>query len=367
MLLNHHPKDFDIATNASLNQVKKLFRNCRLIGRRFRIAHIYFHREIIEVSTFPTEPEKETIENKVYGKIEDDAKRRDFTINALYFDPSSHILFDFFTGFEDLKHKTIRIIGNAKTRYSEDPVRMLRAARFAGKLSFKIAPETEKPIPTLAPLLKTISPERLFDEVLKLFYTGYAMNITKELLRLQLFKELFPSSDRLIDAKANNFVYQLYCNMLKNTDKRIAIGKPVAPTFLFAIFLWPPLLEAINSLKKPGTPSSMTYYQAARQVLREQSKHTAMPKRITTGIEEIWALQTRLEQRRPKQIRQTLAHPRFRAAYDLLLLRCESGEDLTKTAKWWTNIQTLNDEKQEEMIKNLPGGERISIKKIKNS
>ena len=359
LLLNHHPKDFDIATNASLNQVKKLFRNCRLIGRRFRIAHVYFHREIIEVSTFPESESKKT----VIGKIEDDAKRRDFTINALYFDPISHNVFDFFTGFEDLKNKTIRMIGDAKARYSEDPVRMLRAARFAAKLNFKIEPETEKPIRKYAKLLNEISPARLFDEVIKLFYTGHALASLKELRRLGLLGTLFPATDQLFDSPTKNFAELLVTHMLKNTDDRIAIGKPVAPTFLFAIFLWPPLIETIRSEIESGTSQNLAYYQAVKTVLRDQAKRTMMPKRISTGLQEIWALQYRLEQRRPKYILETLEHPRFRAAYDLLLLRSESGEDLDSIASWWTEIQTVNETEQLEMVKNLTRKKRESTRK----
>lgn len=360
-LLGHHPKDFDIATNASLNQVRKLFRNCRLIGRRFRIAHIYFHREIIEVSTFPAD---ETTK-KEYGKIEDDAKRRDFTINALYFDPYTGELHDFFTGFKDLQNKTLRMIGNPKLRYQEDPVRMLRAARFAGKLGFKIANDTERPIKKLAHLLQDISSARLFDEVLKLFYSGNAVSVLGELRRLGLFKELFPHTDKLLNLKTDNPAEPLILNVLKNTDLRIATGKSVAPTFLFAAFLWPSLLETIKSKQHENGSQTFIYYQSSKQVINEQIKRTSLPRRITAGIQEIWALQHRLEQQHPKQVIKTLEHPRFRAAYDLLLLRSKSKKELEKTAAWWTKIQTLDEDSQLDLISKLAKTAQEKQKKSK--
>ncbi len=365
-LLGHHPKDFDIATNASLNQVRKLFRNCRLIGRRFRIAHIYFHREIIEVSAFPAEEtDKKSSAEKEYGKIEDDAERRDFTINALYLDPHTGDLHDFFTGYKDIQNKTLRMIGNPKLRYQEDPVRMLRAARFAGKLGFKIATDTERPIKKLTHLLQDISSARLFDEVLKLFYSGHSVNVLSELRRLGLFKELFPRTDKLLNSKKDVFIEQFILEVLKNTDRRIAIGKSVAPTFLFAALLWPPLLETIKSKYHEHSNASLIYYQSTKQVISEQIKRTSLPKRITAGIQEIWALQHRLEKQHPKQIIRTLEHPRFRAAYDLLLLRSKSQNELKKTASWWTKIQTLDGGSQLELIDKLPKITREKQKKSK--
>ncbi len=368
LLLGFRPKDFDIATNASLNQVRRLFRNCRLIGRRFRIAHVYFHREIIEVSAFPTEEKastKQTSAPKEYGKIEDDAKRRDFTINALYYDPHTGDLYDFYTGFKDLQGKTLRMIGNAKSRYQEDPVRMLRAARFAGKLGFSIASDTERPIKKLAHLLQDIPSARLFDEVLKLFYSGHAVDVIAQLRRLNLLKELFPRTDKLLNSKTDTDAEQLIFNLLKNTDARIASGKSVAPTFLFAVFLWHPLMETINSHHNEEPPS-LIYYQSTKSVISEQIKRTSLPKRITTGILEIWALQQRLEQRRPKHILQTLRHPRFRAAYDLLLLRSKTEQNLRKNASWWTKIQTLNEEEQLNLIDELPIQNQKRRKKSKH-
>lgn len=349
LLLHHTPKDFDIATNASLRQIKKLFRNCRLIGRRFRIAHIFFNREIIEVTTFPAEEKKEATR----GIIKNDAKRRDFTVNALYYNPYTHTITDFFNGLDDLHQKIIRIIGNPKKRYEEDPVRMLRAARFAGKLGFTISPETEKPIFKMGHLLSTIAPARLFDETLKLFYSGHAKAVIQQLLHLNLFKELLKQPFECMDCDNHNFAYRLYMNMIHNTDQRIAIGKPVAPTFLFAVFLWPPLLATLETLKDDPLPASLKFYQATKKVIRLQAQQTTLPRRITLGIQEIWSLQARLTKRRPKQVLQTLHHPRFRAAYDLLLLRAESGEDLKKIAEWWTKIQTVDEDKQEEMINKL--------------
>ena len=357
LLLGREPKDFDVGTDATPEQVRQLFRNCRLIGRRFRLAHVQFGREIVEVATFRAagHPESETDSEEaelngetgfmpsdnVYGSIEEDAQRRDFTVNALYYDIEDFAVLDYVGGLDDLHAGLIRIIGDPELRYREDPVRMLRAVRFAAKLGFRLHPETEAPIHKMAHLLRQVPPARLFDEVLKLFISGYAVQ-TFELLRLYgLFRHLMPLTERCLRRLQQGFPRTLLVQALSNTDQRLAANKPVTPAFLYAALLWAPLTDRINVLTDRGLSSHEALQQAADEVIQQQNKHTSIPRRFSGPMREIWALQARFQRRSGKRALQFMGHPRFRAAYDFLVLRAQAGEPVTELAQWWTEVQEL--------------------------
>ena len=354
LLLGMHPKDFDVATNASPEQVNKLFRNSRLIGRRFRLVHVVYGRDVIEVATLRGHHENAQgkqqskksdsgmlLRDNVYGTIDEDAVRRDFTINALYYDIKDFSVRSYAGGMQDLKRKKIRLIGDPETRYREDPVRMLRAVRFAGKLDFQIANETSTPIYELAPLLQDIPAARLFDEVSKLFLAGHAEKTFALMQEYRLFEQLFPHTQQCLEA--NPFYEKLIIQALINSDERIAQGKTLTPAFLYAVFLWPCVLETQKTLEQQGIPAAPAYHQATSQVLQNQQAHTAIPKRFSEVIRHIWDSQRRLEKRVKKHLESILTHPKFRAAYDFLLLREQAGEELAGAGKWWTKYQKENE------------------------
>lgn len=355
LLLGLHPKDFDIVTDASPEQVNQLFKNSRLIGRRFRLVHVVFGRDVIEVATFrgdhgnaagknqsKTNDSGMLLRDNVYGTMDEDAMRRDFTINALYYDIKDFSVHSYAGGIDDIHKKRIRLIGDPETRYREDPVRMLRAARFAAKLDFTIDKETKAPIKELAPLLKDIPSARMFEEVLKLFMAGQAVRTFAELESLGLFEQLFPHTQQCIND--NRFYRQMVINALENSDTRIAQGKSLTPAFLFSVFLWPCLLETAKLLEKQGANKGQALYQAATQVITNQVARTAIPKRFSIPMREIWELQHRLIARKPKQLESVASHGRFRAAYDFLLLREQSGEKLDGAGKFWTEFQQQHPE-----------------------
>jgi len=361
LLLRRTPKDFDIATEARPNQIRKLFRNCRLIGRRFRLAHIYFGREIIEVATFRAEEVGEQahlrkidkgllVRDNVYGSLEDDVYRRDFTINALYYDHSDHSIVDFTDGVKDIKAKVVRIIGDPAIRFQEDPVRMLRAVRFAAKLDFKIDHESEHYIKANSDILTRISPARLQDETLKLFQGGSAEATFHLLREYQLFSKLFPLTEAILTAELPPYALQLIHLTLRNTDQRIGEQKPVTPAFLFAVLLWYPLQQCTERLQKQGESPLPALEQAMSQVISEQCKHTTVPKRYTKVMREIWLLQYRLPKRTGLRPFRVLEHPRFRAAYDFLLLREQAGEISGNLGAWWTNFQEADETEQKKMV-----------------
>lgn len=348
------PKDFDVATSAHPEQAETLFKRGRLIGRRFRLLHVRFGREMIEVATFRASHESSDnsgeqgrqaesgmiLRDNVYGTIEEDALRRDFSINALYYSVTDHSVLDFSNGYPDLLAKKIRMIGNPDERYREDPVRMLRAARFAAKLNFEIEQTTAAPIRQLSPLLAKVAPARMFDEVLKLLQTGYGEATLRQLLRFDLFKYLVPATHKLLGSETYP-IDQLLNNALQNTDRRLAQGKSVTPAFLYAAMLWYPVVERIEQLKlKDSMPALQRLHEAANQILSEQQKSTAVPRRYSATVREIWELQHRLL--RKDRAEQLIEHPRFRAGYDLLLLREESGENLDGLSRWWTEYQKTN-------------------------
>lgn len=365
LLLGKSPKDFDVATNAKPEQIKSLFRNCILIGRRFRLAHIRFGREIIEVATFRSsktsrfKKQKHTavhgmlLRDNVYGTLEEDAWRRDFTINALYYNQANAKVIDYCGGLQDIQHKILRIIGDPAVRFTEDPVRLLRTIRFAGKLELQIAPETEALIMPSAPLLKHVPAARLFEEVLKLFHHGKALKTFQLLQHYHLFEQLFPqTADCLTSGNANTLsLIELAC---ENTDARINTGKTVSPAFLFACFLWYALETRISHYTQEGLLLVTARDKAAADVISRQIKFTSIPRRYTQVIREIWVLQPRLKLRKPKLIWQIFQHPRFRAAYDFLLLRTESGELSSEAVDWWTKFQEADTFTRDELIEALP-------------
>ncbi|WP_225315068.1 polynucleotide adenylyltransferase PcnB [Marinobacter confluentis] len=366
ILLGGQPKDFDIATSATPEQVHELFRNSRLIGRRFRIVHVLFGREVIEVTTFrgnaadadveEDDDDRRTSEHglllrdNVYGSMEEDALRRDFTVNALYYCIRDFTVVDFADGMKDLKNRQMRLIGDPETRYREDPVRMLRAIRFAAKLGFTIERETEEPIRKLAPLLTHIPPARLFEEVLKLFSAGYGEATYKLLSDYDLLAPLFPETAAAI---ANGESDELIRRALQNTDKRIAQGKSVTPYFLFAAMLWPALQADWRKRQDNGEPPLPALHQAIGRVIGQQVQATSIPKRFSGPMKEIWELQVRLPRRQGKRSFVTLSHPRFRAAYDFLLVREDAGEIEPGLGQWWTEFQELDEKGQERMLTEL--------------
>jgi len=357
LLLESRPKDFDIATDAHPEEVRSAFSNCRLIGRRFRLAHVHFGREIVEVATFrgPSAGAEgdRLVENgrllrdNVYGTLEEDALRRDFSVNALYYSIDDFSVRDFCGGYEDLRSKRLRMLGNPESRYREDPVRMLRAARFAAKLGFEIDPQTRAPIAGLAHLLESIPPARLFDEVLKLFLGGFAERTLAELEELNLFQILFPQTFRMIAAGGDR---QVLMHALRNTDQRIAAGQPVTPAFLFAALLWLPYCKALGHTQTRDLSPVVAMDQAGELVVRTQAKSTAIPRRFTAPMREIWRMQPRFHNRRGKRPLRFLAHRRFRAAYDFLLLRVRESPELEPLAQWWTHLQELEEADRQTWI-----------------
>ncbi len=340
------PKDFDVATNAHPEQVKPLFRSCRLIGRRFVICHVRFGDEVIETTTFrgaisDSHERDETgriLSDNEYGTLETDAFRRDFTINALYYDIRDYSIVDFCGGLDDLQRRLIRLIGRPEDRYREDPVRMLRAVRIANKLGFEIEAASAEPIPRLAHLLGEIPPARLFDEVIKLLQSREAVENYESLSAFGLFGQLFPETDRLCDSDdhADDFVSLA----LANTAERLEQQLPVSPAFLYGALLWPPVRARFEALmRREGMSPPMAMQQAADEVLARAQAHIAIPKRFSLPMREIWSLQTRFDQQSPGRARRLMTHPRFRAAYDFLLLRGEVGEVDPALGRWWTEAQ----------------------------
>lgn len=360
LLLGHEPKDFDVATDATPEQVRQVFRNCRLIGRRFRLAHVHFGRDIVEVATFrgsgdDADPTDRRLENGMivrdnsYGSIEEDASRRDFSINALYYDIADFSLIDYTGGLADLRAGRLRLIGDPEQRYREDPVRMLRAVRFACKLGFAIEPATEQPLFELGFLLRDIPAARLFDELIKLFQLGYGCDVFEKLRHFGLFGHLFPATEACLAREEHDFPITFVSRGLANTDQRLRDDKPTTPAFLFAILLWEPVRLEYERLVAEGVASNDAILAASADICAEQQSIVAIPKRFSLPMREIWALQHRLEQRDGKRPYRLIAHPRFRAAYDFLLLRAEVGEADAELASWWTRFQDASSQERAAM------------------
>lgn len=367
VLLGHHPKDFDIVTDATPEEVRSIFSNCRLIGRRFRLAHVFFGREIIEVATFrgPTQQEGEAsqgmiLRDNVYGTLEEDAWRRDFTVNALYYNIADFSLVDYTGGLQDLKDKVLRIIGDPHQRLREDPVRMLRAIRFAAKLELQLLPDLESAIKGSLHLLAQVSASRLFEEVLKMFHCGAAMKVYIQLQHIGLFEQLFQQTHQALSKT------RLIELVMMNTDKRVQEGKPVAPAFLLATLLWGPLCELIAHYLGVGENEFSARLKAMNAVISRQSKQLNIPKRIILMVKEIWAMQFRLQRSQGKRAERLFYDQRFRAGYDLLVLRAQAGESVSELANWWTAYTQASIEQRQLLSQSL-GKESKTTKKSKKS
>ena len=373
LLLGLQPKDFDVATNAHPDQVKQLFRNCRLIGRRFHLAHVRFGYEIIEVATFraahTTIDEDNSVDeaghrvldergrilrDNLYGTIEEDVWRRDFTANALYYNISDFSVWDYVGGYDDAQARVLRLIGDPETRYREDPVRMLRAVRFAAKLDFTIHQDTAAPIPKLAWMLDGVPPARLFDEVNKMFLTGYASRSFELLTQQGLLEHLFPDAAAAIAAAPDSPAVRLLQLGLQGTDERVRADKSVTPTFLFAVLLWPSIRHQFERLQAQQGADIQALLAACDIVTVRQQSRVAVPKRFTLPLREIVALQPRFAQREGRRALRLLDHPRFRAAYDFLLLRAAAGEIEQEVADWWTKVQTMTVEERTALVEQGP-------------
>lgn len=362
ILLGREPKDFDVVTDARPEQIRELFRNGRLIGRRFRLVHVRFGDEVIEVSTFRAphhvsgkhgEGHVEAgriVRDNVYGDIDDDVWRRDFTINALFYNIDDFSIVDYVGGVNDLEAGQLKLIGDPAQRYVEDPVRMLRAIRFATKLGLRIHPETERPIGEYAPLLKEIPSARLFEETLKLFTGGCAVQTFQALRHYHLFTYLFPQTDYLLDSDGKDYPHTFIMQALKNTDQRLVEGHNVSPGFLIAALLWEPMRIIADEHIAHELAEMEAVQLAGDTVISKQVSHTSMPRRFTQTARDIWALQVRLKRIGKRSIR-VLMHPKFRAAYDFLLLRAQAGEPLQKWVEYWTQEQLNGSFTDQDRIK----------------
>lgn len=366
LLLKRTPKDFDVATNATPEEVRGLFRRSRIIGRRFQIVHVMCGRETVEVSTFraahdanaedsgagedvrgKTDEHGRILRDNVFGNQQQDATRRDLTINALFYDPATQEVHDYHGGVKDLHERRLRMIGDPVQRYREDPVRMLRAVRFAAALDFEIDATTRKPISELADLLQNVPPARLFDEMLKLLLSGHAVETVKRLRKDGLHHGLLPLLDVILEQPLGERFVML---ALKNTDTRIRAEKGVSPAFLFATLLWHEVLSAWKPIEAGGIPAIPALFKAMDQVLQLQAEKLAIPRRYGGDMKEIWAMQPRFEQRSGRRPYRMLELPRFRAGYDFLLLRCESGELDSELGEWWTKFQDADGAERERML-----------------
>lgn len=365
LLLGREPKDFDVVTNARPEQARELFRNSILIGRRFRLLHVRFGGEIIEVSTFRTAHhvadgeghmvDGTIVRDNVYGAIDDDVWRRDLSVNALFYNIRDFTVIDYVGGLEDIQAGRIRLIGDPEQRYIEDPVRLLRVVRFATKLGFRIDPATEAPIRKFTDLLEKIPPARLFEETLKLFLSGSALQTFEQLRHYDLFAKLFPQTEDILAEEEGGFPHMLLVNALNNTDTRLSEGKPVTPGFLIAALLWIPMQALYREHVSNGMDERDAMYFASDVVISRQLANTALPRRFTKMAREIWQFQLRLRKIRGKQPQKIIEHPRFRAAYDFLLLRAKSGENVGELADWWTRYQAEHVQPQRKRKRTSTG------------
>ena len=355
LLIGAEPKDFDVATDATPEEVRRYFRRSRIIGRRFQIVHVMMGQETLEVTTFrgalgddvKKDEHGRVLHDNVFGSQAEDAARRDFTANALYYDPATEAVLDYHHGVGDLKQKTLRMIGEPRARYREDPVRMLRAVRLAAKLGLSIDPEARKPIREMAVLLENVPPARLFDEMLKLLTSGHSVKCLTQLRDEGLHHGLLPLLDVILEQPLGEKFVML---SLANTDDRVRRGKGTSPGFLFATLLWHEVLAHWEKLKAKGEPKIPALYSAMDTVLDVQGEKLAITRRIAGDIKDIWALQPRFEQRAGKRPYALLEQPRFRAGYDFLVLRAQAGEIDNEIADWWTRFQNADGEKRAAML-----------------
>lgn len=370
LLLGQTPKDFDVATNATPEQVKSLFGNSRIIGRRFRLVHVQYGRETVEVATFRAHHEADEagrhgatnesgliVRDNVFGTLEEDAERRDFTVNALYYNIADFGVYDYADGVKDIERRILRLIGNPETRYREDPVRMLRAIRFAAKLDFRIADTAAEPIARLGHLLDDISSHRLFDEIQKLVTCGHSESAMALLQEYGLFRHLFPA------VHLNDAQQRLLNAAAANTDDRIREGKGINPAFFFAVLLWQRMQERVQQLHAQGIPYWPAIQQAGQQVIHQQSDRTAIPKYTAGTMREIWEIQPRLERPDSRQIDALLQNPRFRAGYDFLVLRERAGENTKGLGAWWTRYQDADPGLRVQMVRELSADHKPAAKR----
>lgn len=368
-LLGMQPKDFDVATDASPEEVRALFRNSRIIGRRFRLVHVVFGRDIVEVATFRADhatgkggevgTDGRILRDNVFGSIEEDAYRRDFTVNALYFNIEDNTVVDFVGGLADMEERLFRLIGDPVQRCEEDPVRVLRAARLSAKLDFDIDEETLDAMLDTAPMLDDMPPARLFEEGLKMFHGGYALKSFHRLLELDLLGYLFPETNgrlmqEIATGDSNRFEKQLIEAALTNTDARVSEDLPITPYYLLAFMLWGGVYERAREMVKKGVPGIDAIWQAADAVMPIQLRVTSIPKRFSGPMREVWTLQPRLEQYSGKRALVLMENRRFRAAYDFLCLRARFDDSLKSCADWWTDVQELEPEEQEASCADKP-------------
>ena len=369
----------NVATDAHPEEVRRQFRNCRLIGRRFHLAHVRFGHEIIEVATFRAahtevdedhgvdEDEHRAIDehgrilrDNLYGTIEEDVWRRDFTANALYYNIEDYSLWDYVGGVPDARDRVLRLIGDPATRYREDPVRMLRAARFAAKLDFTLHPGTEASLLELAYMLDRMPPARLFDETMKLLLSGHAVRSFEWLVRLELLPHLMPDVADALEAAPESTAARLVALGLEGTDERIAADKSVTPTFLFATLLWPAIMREAGAQQGGLPPDTQHLLEACDRALARQMRRIAVPKRFTLPMRELLLLQTRFERRSGRRALRLLEHPRFRSAYDFLLLRAAAGEADPELAEWWTELESANSHDRLAMVEGRPETEPLA-------
>ncbi|MBC7502304.1 MAG: polynucleotide adenylyltransferase PcnB [Herminiimonas sp.] len=355
LLLAVKPKDFDIATNATPEQVKRLFRRAFLIGRRFQIVHVMFGQDLLEVTTFrgpstdgsPKDEHGRVLRDNVFGEQHEDAIRRDFTINAMYYDPATQTVLDYHGGMKDMRNKTLRIIGVPEARYREDPVRLLRVVRFAAKLNFSIDPATSAPIAVMAPLINNVPAARVFDEMLKLLMSGHALACLQQLRKQGLHHGLLPLLDVVMEQPLGEKFVRL---ALASTDERVLQGKPVSPGFLFASLLWHQVLEKWTAYQAAGEYAIPALHLAADDVLNTQTDKLALQRKIASDMRDIWAMQPRFERRIGKTPYKLLEHVRWRAGYDFMLLRCASGEIDSELGDWWTEFIEADSSGREALL-----------------
>ena len=360
LLLGVKPKDFDIATNATPEQVKRLFRRAFIIGKRFQIVHVMFGSDLLEVTTFrgasadgaPKDEFGRVLRDNTFGEQHEDATRRDFTINAMYYDPASQTVLDYHGGMGDIRKKMLRIIGQPEARYREDPVRMLRVVRFAAKLGFDIAPTTRAPIAVMASLIDNVPTARVFDEMLKLLSSGHALACLKQLRSEGLHHGLLPLLDVVLEQPLGAKFVTL---ALSNTDERVRQGKTISPGFLFAALLWHQVLEKWQAYQASGEFPIPGLHLAADDVLQTQTESLALQRRIGSDMRDIWAMQPRFDRRVGKTPYKLIEHPRFRAGLDFLVLRAASGEVEQELADWWTEFLAADSHTREAMLAAKPG------------
>ena len=356
LLLNRIPKDFDVATDATPEEVRRVFRRSRIIGRRFRLVHVMFGEEVVEASTFRSMIEAEDAQTDEHGRLlrdnqfgdqEQDAARRDFTVNALFYDPATQEIHDYHDGYADMRANLLRMIGDPAVRYREDPVRMLRAVRLSAKLEMRIDAATAAPIAKMKDLLDNVPQARLLDEVLKMLLSGHSVECIQQLRRMSLHHGLLPLLDVILEQPLGEKFVML---ALRNTDERISQDKPVSPAFLFAALLWHEVLAAWKLHQQQGERPVGAMHAAMDEVLGKQKARLAIPHRHDAVMKEIWLMQLRLEQRAGQRPFRLLEQPRFRAGFDFLLLRCASGEVDDELGLWWDEFQNVSAERRAEML-----------------